>query len=357
MKKIISSITFALLTIGSIAQKNQPDSTGLGGDNFSLQGALDLFSKANSLEEFETALNSLSNHVNNLDLNDDGEVDYVRVIDNMQDDAHAFVLQVPVDEKESQDVAVITLEKTGEASAQIQIVGDEELYGEGIYVEPAEEKAVGGKGGPSPALDTRPIVLNVWLWPSVQFVYVRTYRPWVSPYRWRAYPMGWKPWKPYGWRAHWGHCKHYNVHYHVVNIRRCHKAHGVYASRRVVSARVHNKYTKAHEMHKANSSKKDKEKTNGAKGENAKGDNQKPNKDKGDKVKGEQTKGNTDKGDRVNSGKPAKAGADKNKQDKQQSKPAANPNEKNKGGKGSKGNAQQGKGGAVKGPKGGKGKK
>lgn len=336
MKKILSSISFAILATVSVAQE---DSTGLGGDNFSLQGALEMFSKASSIEDFEKALNAESNHVNNLDLNDDGEVDYVRVVDNMQDDAHAIVLQVAVDEKEAQDVAVIELEKTGEAAAQIQIVGDEELYGETEYVEPAEEKASGGKGGPSPAMETRPAVMNVWLWPSVQFVYVRTYKPWVSPYRWRSYPLRWKPWRPYGWRAHRGHCRHYNARYHVVNVQRCHKAHGVYASRRVVSPKVHTKYAKAHEVHKANAHNK------------AKG-----NKD-GHGGKGDNVKGDRNKGDHNDSGKPHKADANVKKPNKQQAKPAANANDNNKGGKGSKSSPKPGKGGAVKGPKGGKGKK
>ncbi|MBL0110193.1 MAG: hypothetical protein IPP42_04700 [Saprospiraceae bacterium] len=56
-------------------------------------------------------LNQDDNHVNNLDLNDDGEVDYIRVIDNMDGDAHALVLQVVVSATENQDIAVIEIEK------------------------------------------------------------------------------------------------------------------------------------------------------------------------------------------------------------------------------------------------------
>ena len=51
------------------------DSTGLPGDNFSLQGALQMFQNASSPEEFEKMINTEGNHVNNLDLNGDGEID------------------------------------------------------------------------------------------------------------------------------------------------------------------------------------------------------------------------------------------------------------------------------------------
>ena len=56
-----------------LAQQTGQDSTGLPGDNFSLQGALAIFENATSPEEFEKAINTEGNHVNNLDLDGDGE--------------------------------------------------------------------------------------------------------------------------------------------------------------------------------------------------------------------------------------------------------------------------------------------
>lgn len=52
-------LIFALM-VGVISingQDIQKDSTGLPGDNFNLQGTLDLFSKANDLESFEKSIN------------------------------------------------------------------------------------------------------------------------------------------------------------------------------------------------------------------------------------------------------------------------------------------------------------
>ncbi|MER3523460.1 MAG: hypothetical protein C4326_05170 [Ignavibacteria bacterium] len=168
------------------------------GDHFSLEGALEMFQKATSPEEFEKLINSPDNHVNNLDLDGNGEVDYVRVVGTMDKDAHAFVLQVAVSETENQDIAVIEIEKTGSEWAVIQIVGDEDTYGEQKIVEPkgeGQEESEGDEGGGPSAGDWREayrtppiVVVNVWGWPCARYVYAPTYRVWVSPWRWRVYP-------------------------------------------------------------------------------------------------------------------------------------------------------------------------
>src|SRR5689334_25152032 len=112
------SLLFCLF-LAVLSHAQDTDSTGLPGDNFSLQGALEMFKKASSPEEFEKLINEKDNGVNNLDLNEDGETDYIRVIDKSEKDAHAFILQVPVSTSESQDIAVIELEKTGDETANI----------------------------------------------------------------------------------------------------------------------------------------------------------------------------------------------------------------------------------------------
>ena len=105
--------------IPAAAQDLSADTTGLPGDNFSLQGALEMFKKAGSPEEFEKLINKEDNNVNNLDINGDGETDYIRVVDKMDKDLHAFILQVPVSETESQDIAVIEMEKTGDTTVVV----------------------------------------------------------------------------------------------------------------------------------------------------------------------------------------------------------------------------------------------
>lgn len=233
---------------------NPQDSTGLPGDNFSLPGALALFREASSMEDFEQRLNTEASGVNNLDINQDGETDYIRVEDHTDDNAHAIVLQVPVNETESQDIAVIEIEKTGEASAILQIVGDEEIYGEQTIVEPSDEEVEkpSGRGPYVPEIIYRPaVVVNVWLWPCVRVVYAPAYRPYVSPWRWRVYPNWYRPWHPTLWRRHWVVCAPFRMHYRPIVTHRVVVAHGVYRPHRRTSVVVVNHYRPARERHRA----------------------------------------------------------------------------------------------------------
>lgn len=228
-----------------------PDSTGLPGDNFSLEGALAMFKKASSPEEFEKLINTEDNDVNNLDLDGDGNIDYVKVIDKRAGDAHAFVLQVAVSEKENQDIAVIELEKNGANNAELQIVGDEDIYGEQKIVEPSDDDAVSFKD-PVSRVQNGPyaaqydyaggIVVNVWLWPAVRFVYAPAYIAWVSPWTWRVHPVWWRPWRPLYWHAFYPRRVVYVRHYTVVTTHRMIAAHRIYRPVRSTSVAVRARY-------------------------------------------------------------------------------------------------------------------
>lgn len=210
------------------------DTLGLPGDDLDLYGVIDLFSKATSVEEFEKALNDEANKVNNLDLNADGEIDYIRVMDNMEDEAHALVLRVPLDENESQDMACIALEKKGNEEAHIQVIGDEDMYGTDYIIEPTNENKEGGKGSTLGG----GIIVNVWFWPCVRFVYAPAYVVWVSPWHWHHYPHYWHPWRPMAWHVWHPHVTHYHARY--VHVHHCHVVHArtVYHGHRVRSTTV-----------------------------------------------------------------------------------------------------------------------
>ena len=128
----------------------------------------------------------------------------------------------------------------------IQIIGDEEIFGETIIIEPSDEdddQSVDDMGGgPNVRKNHRAIVVNVWAWPSVRYVYRPGYRPWVSPYRYNAYPSWWRPWRPLKWSV-WApiRLRYYTPAYRVTSSHRVVKAHKVYTPLRrqskVVSAR------------------------------------------------------------------------------------------------------------------------
>ncbi len=262
--KAIKKLTIVILvfiTGNLMAQQkeeiNFADSTGMPGDNFSLQAALETFKDAKSLEDFEKKLNSQNKEVNNLDLNGDGKIDYVKVIDIAKDDAHAIVLQVPISATESQDIAVIEIEKDGDKSAFVQIIGDEAIYGETTIVEPVEntEPADNGnsKRGPSAYSMGQPaFYVNIWFWPCVPVLFAPVYVPWVSPFYWGYYPGWWSPWTPYPWRYYHMNTWHYHHHYHYYPHYRSTYANQIYAPRRNSSAMVDNRYHGPRESYKAN---------------------------------------------------------------------------------------------------------
>jgi hypothetical protein len=245
------------LSLALISRAQKSDSTGLPGDNFSLQGALEMFKNAFSPEEFEKLINTKDNGVNNLDLNEDGDIDYIRVIDKSEKNAHAFVLQIPVSEKESQDIAVIELEKTGDEKAEIQIIGDEDIFGEEVIVEPGdgnngsayienETRFAGGHGAAAAYTNSEPgIVVNVWMWPAVRFVYRPAYVAWYSPWRWHYYPGWWKPWRPLGWHAYHPLRVRYYRPFVVVHTHRLNYAHRIYRPARVTSVTVRTRHSVA----------------------------------------------------------------------------------------------------------------
>ena len=220
------------------------EETGYAGDHFSLEGALSLFKKAKSVEDFEKALNKENSNVNNLDLNEDGDIDYIRVVDNMDGEVHAIVLQVPISENESQDLAVIEIEKTGPEEAILQIIGDEEVYGETTIVEPYDLETDETKGrGPADIVAFKRVVVNVWLWPSVRFVYGPRYRVWVSPFRWSVYPRWWRPWRPRPFSTFYIGVRPYRTNFRVVSTHRVVRAHKVYVPKRRTSTTVVRKTT------------------------------------------------------------------------------------------------------------------
>jgi hypothetical protein len=251
MKYLLPGVLMLLTTSTlKVQAQNQPDSSGLPGDNFSLQGALDLFKKAGSPEEFEKLLNSEDSKVNNLDLNEDGNTDYIKVVSKRENDVQIFVLQALVSENESQDIAVIELEKTGSENAVIDIVGDEDIFGEETIVEPEDNPGNAFNVNNSSRLATGPntefaengIVVNVWGWPCVRYVYAPAYVVWVSPFTWRARPVWYRPWRPLAYTVYRPLRYRYRPHYAVVTTRRVVVAPRIYKPMRVTSVTVRTRH-------------------------------------------------------------------------------------------------------------------
>jgi hypothetical protein len=223
MKKLfITSILLTFLFAGTalIAQEKQDDYLGLPGDNLNLYAVMRLFQQSKTLEEFEKNLNDPNTNINNLDLNGDGLVDYVKVFDDVDGDVHNIVLQVAVGPKENQDVAVFTVQRLRDGEVQIQLTGDEELYGKNYIIEPIYGDVNPGET-PNPGYTgstrnvnglsvtiVRTTPVQIATWPLIRFIFMPGYTVWHSHWYWGYYPSYWHPWHCYSWNYYYGY--HYN---------------------------------------------------------------------------------------------------------------------------------------------------
>lgn len=232
---------FMLISISASASARVlTDSLGLPGDNLDLYGVLELFKKSANPEEFEKALNQQDSKLNNLDLNGDNKIDYIHVIDRTEKDIHTLVLQVDVNETEKQDVAVIEIEKKGEGTAHLQIVGDEDLYGKDYIIEPVDESAAKAPVTTDNTTENHTtVIVNVWSWPGVYYMYRPSYVVWVSPWGWSHYPGWWSPWRPVYWGVYHPYWYPYHSYHHRVYVYRAPAAHNFYYGHRAYSKTVY----------------------------------------------------------------------------------------------------------------------
>lgn len=151
-----------------------------------------LFGEAKDLEDFEQKLNNPDSAFVNLDLNGDGDVDYIRVIEVTSGTKHLIVLQAVLAKDIYQDVASIYVEKDEANNVSVQIIGDEYIYGENYVIEPV--------------YIYRPVIYD-WFW-SPYWVC------WNSPWYWGYYPYWWHPWGCWNYWAYIDHCHHFHHHHH-----------------------------------------------------------------------------------------------------------------------------------------------
>lgn len=182
-------------------------------DNLDLRAVADIFGDSRDLQDFERRLNDPKLQISNLDLNDDDEVDYLRVIETVEKNTHVIIVQSVLDRDVYQDVATIEVEKDRNNRIQIQIVGNEYMYGSNYIYEPVY-------------YSTPAIYASFWSY---------NYRPYVSNWYWNYYPSyyyAWNPYPVYRYRSNINISLNINNHYNYVNYRRSNRATILYSSRR-----------------------------------------------------------------------------------------------------------------------------
>ena len=236
MKKTALFLVFSLFFIPLFAQQPQ---LGLPGDNLDLYGVLNIFQNSPTLEDFERSLNSPDSKVNNLDLNGDGQIDYLRVIDNVNGPVHDIVLRDDINANESQDVAVIEVQRDANNQVHVQIVGDEALYGKNYIVEPQQNT-------PNPGYRGNVVVNRTYYapdsWAIIRFMFAPAYVIWNSPFHWGFFPHFWHPWHPVSYNVYYGYPRPYYNYYRRTNYFNSPMAHAYYMTHRANSPYVKRTY-------------------------------------------------------------------------------------------------------------------
>ena len=216
MKNLICTSILAVLiaSMTTVRAQDYPEEyLGLPGDNLNLYAVMKLFQESETLEAFERNLNAEDSHINNLDLNGDNLVDYITVSDYVDKNVHTIVLRTALNRNENQDIAVFTVQKFSNGSAQIQLIGDEALYGRNYIVEPIyAETSNPGYQGRTVYRDNVNVVTTTYYevaaWPVIRFMYNPYYICWHSPWYWGYDLAFWHPWRPFYWHYYYGY--HYN---------------------------------------------------------------------------------------------------------------------------------------------------
>ena len=152
------------------------------------------FAEARSVREFEQIINSSRYMINNLDLNRDGWIDYLRVIEGRSGAYHTLLIQACLAPSVFQDVATLVAERLADR-LYVEVIGDPYLYGYNYIVRPVFIK--------------RPPMWEVYGHAS--------YSPWSSPYYYNYWPSYYTQPKP----IYLNHYQAY-VHTYMTNHHYCH---------------------------------------------------------------------------------------------------------------------------------------
>lgn len=140
--------------------------TSLVGDNLDLQALGELVRTSGNAQDIEDQLNA-STSINNLDLDGDGQVDYIRVTEIGEGTTRGFSFQVELPNGQAEEVATINIEQGGDM-ANMTIQGNPNYYGDHGYYQSSHHAS--------------DMLLMAYLFSS--------HRPYYSPYHYGSYPRG-----------------------------------------------------------------------------------------------------------------------------------------------------------------------
>jgi hypothetical protein len=200
--RILGLIAIFIMALSTQAANAQRIKVNAVNDDISyyldLKAIASTFGDSRDLEDFERRINDFDARISNLDLNSDGDVDYLRVIETSENNTHVVVIQAILDQDVFQDVATIVVERDRYRRSYVQVIGDPYIYGSNYIIEPV-------------FYNTARILS--WFWSPY-------YRAYYSPYYWRYYPRHYHYRRPVHINIYLSHvhgCINYNHHYRYSN--------------------------------------------------------------------------------------------------------------------------------------------
>ncbi len=216
MKAKLLLIAITALVFGSCAVQGQTTVYAKNSDisdNLDLRAVASMFGESANLQDFERRLNDPKYQISNLDLNGDDQVDYLRVIESVENRTHVIIIQAVLDRDVYQDIATIDVERDNYNKVSVQVVGNTYLYGANYIYEPV--------------YNVVPVIYSSF--------WVTNYRPYCSTWYWGYYPTyytAWAPYPIYRYRNNINVCININNRYNYVNVRRSYRAPVIYETRR-----------------------------------------------------------------------------------------------------------------------------
>ena len=209
-------VVFSFITTLCMAQEKitvEAQNTDIS-NNLDLKAVATAFGESKNLEEFEQKLNDYDSQISNLDLNNDGQVDYLRVVETNEKGIHIVKIQAVLAQDVYQEVASIVVEKDQNNNPTVQVIGDPYLYGDNYIIEPSYVYT-----------------------PSIfSFFWGANYFSWNSPYYWGYYPTYYHHHRPYGINEYYSHVyshiNHNQRYYYTNSIRNASAARYINSNRR-----------------------------------------------------------------------------------------------------------------------------
>ncbi|WP_158729459.1 MULTISPECIES: hypothetical protein [unclassified Flavobacterium] len=212
-------LLFSVMTILLVNTLQAQDRTSVSAtnaeisDNLDLRAIASIFGDSKDLDDFERRLNDPKAQISNLDLNNDNQVDYLRVVESVESNTHLIVVQAVLERDVYQDVATIDVERDRNNKVQVQVIGDVYMYGENYIYEPVYY--------------TTPVIYASFWRPS--------YRAYTSRWNWGYYPSYYYTWNPFPvfrYRNNISICLNSYNSYNYVNYRSSSRSVILYNSRR-----------------------------------------------------------------------------------------------------------------------------